>query len=81
MEKNLREAYRIWVREVTKESLGDDYEKTGWMNLPVKEFTEIAILEVHDYLMKKQWPSPVKTTAEILGIHRDTVLCAIKKHS
>ena len=73
--------YRAWLRETLQQTLGNNTENTDFISLPVKNLMQISIEEVYLYLMRKQWPSPQKTTAEILEISRNWVSHAIKKLS
>ena len=77
----LENAYRMWVREMMEKSLADDQENVGWVSLPVKNLMQITIVEVYRYLVRKNWPSAQKSTAEILEISRNWVSHAIKKDS
>ena len=75
------EMYRAWLRETLQQTLGNNAENTDFISLPVKNLMQISIEEVYLYLMRKQWPSPPKTTAEILELHRHWVSHAIEKLS
>ena len=75
------EMYRAWLRETLQQTLGNTAENTDFISLPVKNLMQISIEEVYLYLMRKQWPSPQKTTAEILEIGKVSVWRAIKKLS
>jgi len=78
---NLENAYRTWLRETLETTLGNDSENTGWVSLPVKDLMQITITELYRYLVRKNWPSAQKTTAEVLEINRKSVLRAIAKIS
>ena len=78
---NLENAYRMWVRETLETTLGNDPDNAGWVSLPVKNLMQITIVELYRYLVRKNWPSAQKTTAEVMEIHRKSVLRAIAKFS
>ena len=73
--------YRAWLRAQLKEVLADDPDMTGFVSLRVKDLTQISIEEVYSYLVRKNWPSAQKTTAEIVDCSTKSVSRAIKKLS
>lgn len=75
---NLEERFRVWLRAQLNEVLADDPQNAGFVSLPVKQLTQICIEEVFLYLVRKNWPSAQKTTAEILEIGKVSVWRAIK---
>lgn len=55
---NVEDAFRLWVRAMLEQMLGDDPDNVRYGIFPVKSFTQIAIEEVFLYIGRKQWRAP-----------------------
>ena len=74
---NVEDAFRLWVRAMLEQMLGDDPDNVRYGIFPIKSFTQIAIEEVFLYISRKQWRAPQKSTADMLEINVSTVSRAI----
>ena len=74
---NVEDAFRLWVRTMLEQMLGDKPGNVRYGIFPVKQFTQIAIEEVFLYIGRKQWRAPQKSTADMLEINVSTVSRAI----
>ena len=74
---NVEDAFRLWVRTMLEQMLGDEPDNVRYGIFPVKQFTQIAIEEVFLYIGRKQWRAPQKSTADMLEINVSTVSRAI----
>jgi len=74
---NAEDAFRLWVRAMLVQMLGDDPDNVRYGIFPVKRFTQIAIEEVFLYIERKQWRAPQKSTADMLEINVSTVSRAV----
>ena len=74
---NVEDAFRLWVRTMLEQMLGDEPDNVRYGIFPIKSFTQIAIEEVFRYIGRKQWRAPQKSTADMLEINVSTVSRAI----
>ncbi len=74
---NVEDAFRLWVRTMLEQMLGNDPDNVRYGIFPIKSFTQIAIEEVFLYIARKQWRAPQKSTADMLEINVSTVSRAI----
>ena len=74
---NVEDAFRLWVRTMLEQMLGDEPDNVRYGIFPVKQFTQFAIEEVFLYIGRKQWRAPQKSTADMLEINVSTVSRAI----
>ena len=74
---NVEDAFRLWVRTMLEQMLGDEPDNVRYGIFPIKSFTQIAIEEVFLYIGRKQWRAPQKSTADMLEINVSTVSRAI----
>ena len=75
------EQFRLWVREVLKNVLGDDPDAPHRFSFPVKRLLQIAIEEIYFHLMRNNVRAPQKTAADILEIDPKTVSRTINNYS
>ena len=74
---NVEDAFRLWVRTMLEQMLGDEPGNDRYGIFPVKQFTQIAIEQVFLYIARKQRRAPQKSTADMLEINVSTVSRAI----
>ena len=74
---NSEDAFRLWVRTMLEQMLGDEPSNVRYGIFPIKRFTQIAIEEVFLYISRKQWRAPQKSTADMMEINISTVSRAI----
>lgn len=74
---NSEDAFRLWVRTMLEQMLGDEPSNVHYGIFPIKRFTQIAIEEVFLYISRKQWRAPQKSTADMMEINVSTVSRAI----
>jgi hypothetical protein len=74
---NSEDAFRLWVRSMLEQMLGDEPSNVRYGIFPIKRFTQIAIEEVFLYISRKQWRAPQKSTADMMEINVSTVSRAI----
>jgi hypothetical protein len=74
---NSEDAFRLWVRTMLEQMLGDEPSNVRYGIFPIKRFTQIAIEEVFLYISRKQWRAPQKSTADMMEINVSTVSRAI----
>ncbi len=70
---NSEDAFRLWVRTMLEQMLGDEPSNVRYGIFPIKRFTQIAIEEVFLYISRKQWRAPQKSTADMMEINVSTV--------
>ncbi len=70
---NSKDAFRLWVRTMLEQMLGDEPSNVRYGIFPIKRFTQIAIEEVFLYISRKQWRAPQKSTADMMEINVSTV--------
>ena len=74
---NSEDAFRLWVRSMLEQMLGNEPSNVRYGIFPIKRFTQIAIEEVFLYISRKQWRAPQKSTADMMEINVSTVSRAI----
>ena len=74
---NSEDAFRLWVRTMLEQMLGNEPSNVRYGIFPIKRFTQIAIEEVFLYISRKQWRAPQKSTADMMEINVSTVSRAI----
>ena len=52
---NVEDAFRLWVRTMLEQMLGDEPGNVRYGIFPVKQFTQITIEEVFLYIGRKQF--------------------------
>ena len=69
---NSEDAFRLWVRTMLEQMLGDEPSNVRYGIFPIKQFTQIAIEDVFLYISRKQWRAPQKSTADMMEINVST---------
>ena len=67
------EQFRLWVRQVLANELGNDPDAPRRFSFPIKRLNQIAIEEIYLHLMRNNVRAPQKTTADIFEIDPKTV--------
>ena len=78
---NAENAFRMWVRDVLKNELGNDPDAARRFSFPIKRLIQIAIEEIYFYLMRNNVRAPQQTAGDILEIDPKTVSRTINKLS